>query len=99
MLGVKVSPLGDRVLVRQDDEPQMSAGGIVLPETAKEAPQRGTVVRVGPGKPLDNGDIRPMSIREGDKVIFGKYAGTKIKVEADELLFMREDDVMAIIQE
>ncbi len=96
--GMNVSPLGDRVLVKQDEEPQMSTGGIYLPETAKEAPQWGTVVRVGTGKALENGTLRPLTVKEGDKVIFGKYAGTKITVGTDEFLFMREDDIMGVVQ-
>ncbi|MGD9592870.1 MAG: co-chaperone GroES [Candidatus Berkiella sp.] len=96
---MKVIPLLDRVLVKQDDEPQKSEGGIFLPETAKEAPQWGTVVRVGPGKILDNGEKRPMTVKEGDKVIFGKYSGTKVKMGQDELLFMREEDIMAVLED
>lgn len=96
---IKVIPLLDRVLVKQDDEPQKSEGGIFLPETAKEAPQWGTVVRVGPGKILDNGEKRPMTVKEGDKVIFGKYSGTKVKMGQDELLFMREEDIMAVLED
>jgi chaperonin GroES len=98
MKGLNVSPLGDRVLVKQDEEPQMSAGGIYLPETAKEAPQWGTVISTGPGKMLDSGEIRPLSLKEGDKVIFGKYSGTKISVGTEEYLFMREDDIMGIVK-
>lgn len=99
MSKVKVTPLGDRVLVRQDDENQVSEGGIYLPDTAKEAPQWGTVVRIGKGKTLENGEVRPLSVKEGDKVIFGKYSGTKVKVEAEDLLFMREDDIMAVLED
>ena len=98
MSNVKVKPLGDRVLVKQDEEPQMSEGGIYLPEAAKEAPQWGTVVRVGLGKSLENGEYRPLAVKEGDKVIFGKYSGTKVKVGTEELLFMREDDIMATVE-
>ena len=93
----KISPLGDRVLVRQDDEPQKTEGGIYLPETAKEAPQYGTVVCTGPGKLLENGQTRELTVKEGDKVIFGKYSGTKVKIGQEELLFMREDDIIAIV--
>lgn len=97
-MGLKVVPLGDRVLVRQDEEPQMSEGGIYLPETAKEAPQWGEIVAVGSGKQLDNGDNRPLTLKVGDKVIFGKYSGTKVSVDSQEYLFMREDDVMGIVE-
>ncbi len=96
---MKVIPLLDRVLVKQDDEPQKTEGGIFLPETAKEAPQWGTVVRVGPGKVLDNGEKRAMTVKEGDKVIFGKYSGSKVKIGQDELLFMREEDIMAVLED
>ncbi len=96
---IKVIPLLDRVLVKQDDEPQKTEGGIFLPETAKEAPQWGTVVKVGPGKVLDNGEKRPMTVKEGDKVIFGKYSGSKVKIGQDELLFMREEDIMAVLED
>lgn len=97
-MATKVTPLGDRILVRQDDEPQKTEGGIYLPETAQEAPQWGTVVRVGPGKRLDNGQVCELSLKAGDKVIFGKYSGTKVKIDQDELLFMREEDVMAVVE-
>lgn len=93
-----IIPLGDRVLVKQDDEPQKSEGGIFLPETAKEAPQWGTVLAVGPGRQLDNGDNRPLTVKKGDKVIFGKYSGTKIKVAQEDVLFMREEDILGIVK-
>lgn len=96
---IKVMPLGDRVLVKQDEEPQKTEGGIFLPDTTKEAPQWGTVVRIGPGKLLESGEIRPLTVKEGDKVIFGKYSGTKVKMGQDELLFMREEDIMAVVEE
>lgn len=95
---LKVNPLGDRVLVKQDEEPQKTEGGIYLPDTAKEAPQYGTIVRVGPGKLLDNGQVRELSVKEGDKIIFGKYSGTKVKIGTEELLFMREDDIIAVVE-
>lgn len=97
-MAMKVIPLGDRVLVKQDEEPQKTQGGIFLPDTAKEAPQWGTVVRVGKGKVLEDGKILPLSVKEGDKVIFGKYSGTKVKMNEDELLFMREEDIMAVVE-
>jgi chaperonin GroES len=96
MSNMNVSPLGDRVLVKQDDEPQKTEGGIFLPESAKEAPQWGTVMTVGPGKLLENGEVRALTVKKGDKVIFGKYAGTKIKLNNEELMFLREEDIMAI---
>ena len=97
-MSTKISPLGDRVLVKQDAEPEITQGGIYLPETVKEAPQWGTIKRVGTGKVLENGEVRPLSVKVGDKVIFGKYSGTKVKVDAEELLFMREDDIMAVVE-
>ncbi len=96
---IKIIPLLDRVLVKQDDEPQKSEGGIYLPDTAKETPQWGTVIKVGPGKVLDNGEKRQMTVKEGDKVIFGKYSGSKVKIGQDELLFMREEDIMAVLED
>lgn len=93
----KVTPLGDRVLVKQDAEPEKSAGGIILPG-AQEAPQLGTVVRAGTGKMLEDGKLRPLTVKQGDKVIFGKYSGTKVKMGVDELLFMREEDILAIVE-
>ena len=93
----KVVPLADRVLVKQDDEPQKSEGGILLPETAKEAPQWGTIVAVGEGGFRDGKRV-PLSVKVGDKVIFGKYSGTKVTVDADELLFMREEDLMGVVE-
>ncbi len=95
---MKVNPLGDRVLVKQDAEPQKTEGGIFLPETAKETPQYGIVMRVGKGKVLESGQLHPLTLKEGDKVIFGKYSGTKVKVGADELLFMREEDILAVVE-
>lgn len=93
-----IKPLADRILVKQEDEPQKTAAGIYIPDTAKEAPQWGTVVKTGPGKMLEDGKIRPLSVKAGDKVIFGKYSGTKVKMEQDELLFMREEDIMAVVE-
>jgi chaperonin GroES len=99
MAQVKIKPLLDRILVKQDDEPQKSAGGIFLPETAKEAPQRGTVVAAGQGRRSDNGELQALSLKEGDKIIFGKYSGTKVQIGDDELLFMREEDIMAVVED
>lgn len=98
MTGTKVAPLGDRVLVKQDAEPQKSAGGIYLPETAQEAPQLGTVVRAGTGKRSEDGKLHPLTVKTGDKVIFGKYSGTKVTMGQEELLFMREDDILGIVE-
>ena len=98
MAGMKVRPLGDRVLVKQDDAAEKTEGGIYLPEMAKEAPQWGTVVQTGAGKVMENGQVHPLTVKEGDKVIFGKYSGTKIKVGQEELLFMREEDILAVVE-
>ena len=94
---VNIRPLHDRVLVKREDETHLSPGGIVIPDTATEKPTRGEVMAVGKGKILDNGDIRPLSVKVGDKVLFGTYAGTEVKVEGDELVVMREEDLMAVI--
>lgn len=99
MAQVKVKPLLDRILVKQDDEPQKSAGGIFLPETAKEAPQRGVVVAAGQGRRSEHGELQPLALKAGDKVIFGKYSGTKVQIGEEELLFMREEDIMAVVED
>jgi chaperonin GroES len=96
---IKITPIGDRVLVKQEEGEQQTQGGIFLPDAAKEAPQWGTIVRTGKGKMLKNGEIRPLTVKEGDKIIFGKYSGTKVKMGSEELLFMREEDIMAIVEE
>lgn len=98
MTMLKTQPLGDRCVVKQD-KAATTQGGIYLPETAQDAPQWGTIVAVGKGKLLDNGQVRPMSVKQGDRVIFGKYSGTKMKVDSEELLFMREDDIMAVVED
>lgn len=95
---MNMRPLHDRIIVKRKEEEQTSPGGIVLPDTAKEKPIRGEVIAVGKGKMLDNGDQRPVDVRPGDEVLFGKYAGTEVKIDDEELLVMREDDIMAIIE-
>ncbi|WP_144392805.1 co-chaperone GroES [Pleionea sediminis] len=95
---MSIRPLHDRVIVRRLEDETTSAGGIVIPDNAKEKPSRGEVIAVGNGKPLDNGDVRGLAVKAGDKVLFGKFAGTEVKVEGEELLVMREDDIMAIIE-
>ena len=94
----KVRPLHDRVIVEREEEERTSAGGIVIPDTATEKPIRGRVVATGKGKILDDGSVRPLDVKAGDKVLFGKYSGTEIKIDGDELLVMREDDLMAVIE-
>ncbi|HEY5569118.1 MAG TPA: co-chaperone GroES [Gammaproteobacteria bacterium] len=95
---MKIRPLHDRVVIRRTEEERTSAGGIVIPDTAAEKPIRGVVIAVGKGKILESGEIRALDLKKGDKVLFGKYSGTEVKVEGEDLLVMREDDVMAVIE-
>jgi len=95
---MKIRPLHDRVVVRRTEEERTSPGGIVIPDTATEKPIRGEVVAVGNGKVLDSGDVRTLDLKVGDQVLFGKYSGTEVKVDGEELLVMREDDVMAVVE-
>ncbi len=95
---MNIRPLHDRVVIKRVEEERVSAGGIVIPDTAAEKPDRGEVIAVGHGKVLDNGDVRKLDLKVGDKVLFGKYAGTTVKVDGQELLVMREDDVIAVIE-
>jgi chaperonin GroES len=95
---MNVRPLHDRILVqRLEDKQEKSEGGIIIPDSAKEKPQRGKVTAVGNGKTLDDGTKVALEIKKGDKVLFGKYAGTEVKIESDEYLILREDDVLAVI--
>lgn len=95
---MNIRPLHDRAVIRRTEEQRTSPGGIVIPDSATEKPVRGEVVAVGKGKILENGDVRPMDISVGDRVLFGKYAGTEVKVNGEDLLVMREDDIMAVIE-
>ena len=95
---MKIRPLHDRVIVKREDEERKSPGGIVIPDTAAEKPIRGKIVAVGKGKILENGSVRPLDLKVGDKILFGKYGGTEVKVDGDELRVMREEDVMAVIE-
>ena len=95
---MNIRPLHDRIIVKRMEEERMSAGGIVIPDSATEKPVKGEVIAVGNGKHLDNGEVRALDVKAGDKVLFGKYSGTEVKVEGEELLVMREDDVMAVIE-
>lgn len=97
-MSVKIRPLHDRVIVKREEEERKTAGGIVIPDTATEKPIRGEVVAVGRGKALENGDIRALDVKVGDKVLFGKYAGTEVKVDGKDLIVMREEDIMGIIE-
>jgi chaperonin GroES len=92
-------PLHDRVLVRRIDAEEKSAGGIIIPDTAKEKPSQGEVVAVGPGRRDDSGKLVPIDLRVGDRVLFGKWSGTEVKIDGEELLIMKESDVMGIIDE
>jgi chaperonin GroES len=96
-MATKVRPLHDRVIVRRLDEEEKSTGGIIIPDSAKEKPVQGKVIAVGKGKSLENGEIRPLDVKEGDTVIFSTYAGTEIKLDGDTLLMMREDDILGVI--
>ncbi|MEW6646144.1 MAG: co-chaperone GroES [Pseudomonadota bacterium] len=95
---MKIRPLHDRVIVRRKEEERMSAGGIVIPDSATEKPIQGEVVAVGKGKILENGEVRALDVKAGDKVLFGKYAGTEVKVDGETLLVMREEDLMGVIE-
>lgn len=95
---MNIRPLHDRVVVRRTEEETMSAGGIVLPGGSAEKPAQGEIVAAGRGKITDSGDIRAMDVKVGDKILFGKYAGTEIKVDGEEFLVMREDDIVAVIE-
>jgi len=96
---MKIRPLNDRVIVRRLDEERTSPGGIVIPDTAAEKPMRGEVLAVGNGKTLDNGQVRALQVKVGDKVLFGKYSGTEVKLDGEEILVMREDDIMAVLED
>ena len=95
---MNIRPLHDRVIVKRMEEERTSPGGIVIPDSATEKPVKGEVMAVGNGKLLENGDLRPLDLKAGDKVLFGKYSGTEVKVDGEDLLVMREDDVMAVIE-
>ena len=94
---MEIRPLHDRVIVKRLEEETTSPGGIVIPDTAAEKPQRGEITAVGNGKINENGDVRPLDVKVGDKILFGKYSGTEVKLNGEELLVMREDDIMAVI--
>ena len=95
---MKLRPLHDRVIVKRLEEEEKTVGGIIIPDTAKEKPQQARVIAVGKGRTLENGQVMPLTVKEGDRVLFGKYAGTEIKIDGDEHLIMREDDILAILQ-
>ena len=95
---MKIRPLNDRVLVIREEEEQQSAGGIIIPDTAKEKPQRGKVIAAGPGKMGEDGKRIPIEVKEGDRILFAKYAGTEIKLDGVEHVFMKEDDILSIVE-
>ena len=96
---MKIKPLYDRVVVRRVEEEGKSPGGIVIPDSATEKPSQGEVIAAGPGKLLDNGQLRALSVKAGDRILFGKYSGSEVKIGADEWLVMREDDILGTIDQ
>jgi chaperonin GroES len=95
---MQVRPLHDRVLVKRFLEEEKSKGGIIIPDTAKEKPIQGEIIAVGTGRVAEDGKVRPLEVKKGDKILFGKYSGTEIKIEGDDFLMMREEDILGIIQ-
>jgi chaperonin GroES len=95
---MNIRPLHDRVILKRMEEETTTAGGIVIPDSAAEKPQRGEVVAIGTGKRLESGEVIPLDVKIGDKVLFGKYSGTEVKVEGDDLLVMREEDIIGVIE-
>ena len=96
-MSMSLKPLGNRVVIEPIEQEDITSGGIVLPETAKEKPQKGTIISVGPGERDEDGKYIPMDVKEGDTVLFAKYAGTEIKVDGDKLLILKESDILAIV--
>jgi chaperonin GroES len=96
---MKVKPLQDRILIKRIEEEERTKGGIIIPDAAKEKPQEGKVVAIGDGKTLESGQKAPLTVKPGDKILFGKYSGTEIKVDGEEHLILREDDVLAIVED
>ena len=95
---MKLRPLHDRLIVQRMEEETLSAGGIVIPDSATEKPSRGTVIAVGNGKILENGSVQPLEVKKGDRILFGKYAGTETTIDGEEQLIIREDDILGIIE-
>jgi len=96
---MKIKPLQDRILIKRIEEEEKTKGGIIIPDAAKEKPMEGKVVAVGDGKTLENGTKAPLTVKVGDKILFGKYAGTEIKFDGEEHLILREDDILAIVED
>ena len=97
-MAANLTPLGDRVIVKPLEEEEVKKGGIIIPDTAKEKPERGEVIAVGKGKLLENGQRAPIDVKVGDKVLFGKYGGTEIKIETETFMILHEEDVLAVIR-
>lgn len=97
-MAMNIRPLHDRVVIERLDEERTSAGGIVIPDTAAEKPMQGKVIAIGPGKILDDGKVIPLGVRAGERVLFGKYSGTEVKISGKEYVVMREDDIMGVIE-
>ena len=95
---MKIRPLQDRVIVKRLEEEEKTKGGIIIPDTAKEKPQQGEIIAAGKGKVRDDGKVSPLDVKVGDKILFSKYAGTEVKIEGEEYLIMREDDILGIIE-
>ncbi|WP_374574198.1 co-chaperone GroES [Phenylobacterium sp.] len=91
-------PLGDRVLVKRVEEEQKTKGGIIIPDTAKEKPQEGEVLSVGPGARDDNGKVQPLDVKKGDRILFGKWSGTEVKIDGEDLLIMKESDILGVVE-
>ena len=95
---MKIRPLQDRIIVLRVDEEEKTSGGIIIPDTAKEKPQEGKVIAVGKGKVGEDGKVQPLDVKKGDRVLFGKYAGTEIKLDGEDHLIMREDDILGVLE-
>jgi chaperonin GroES len=96
---MKFRPLHDRVVVRRIQEDERTKGGIIIPDTAKEKPQQGEIVAVGPGAPDEKGNVQPLDIKPGDRVLFGKWSGTEVKIDGEELLIMKESDILGVLED
>ena len=95
---MKLRPLHDRVMVRRIDQEEKSAGGIIIPDTAKEKPQEGKIIATGPGKKTEDGTLMPLEVKKGDRVLFGKWSGTEVTLDGDDLLIMKESDIMCVFE-
>lgn len=94
---VKIRPLRDRIIVRRTEEEKTTAGGIIIPDSAQEKPQSGEVIAVGNGKVLEDGKVVPLELKQGDKILFGKYSGTEVKIDGEELLILKEEDILGVV--